>query len=61
MARTATKKNLTLFHGTMHVTRVEHWCVEAATAEEAEALLASGEGYRHDVGECVHREVRKVD
>jgi non-homologous end joining protein Ku len=39
---TAAKKKLKLFHATMHVTRVEEWCVEAETPEEARALLASG-------------------
>jgi hypothetical protein len=29
------------FHATVHVTRVEQWCVEAETAEEARELLAA--------------------
>ena len=33
------------FHATMLVTRVEEWCVEAETAEQARELLASGHGH----------------
>jgi hypothetical protein len=45
------------FYATMHVTRVEEWCVEADTAEEARELLSSGEGHRSHIGECIHAEV----
>ena len=31
-----------MFYATMHVTRVEEWCIEAESAEEAEELLNSG-------------------
>ena len=37
---------LKTFHATMVVTRMEQWCVEAATLEEARALLVAGEGHR---------------
>ena len=44
MAVAAEKTKLKTFHSTMHVTRIEEWCVEAETAEEAKALLAAGQG-----------------
>jgi hypothetical protein len=40
----------------MLVTRLEEWCVEAATAEEARALFAAGGGHRCTPGESVHTE-----
>ena len=45
-----------LFHARMLVTRVEEWCVEAETAEEARTLLASGAGHRCTPGESVQIE-----
>jgi hypothetical protein len=47
-------KNQT-FHATMLVTRAEEWCVDAASPEEAKALLEKGEGHRCAPGEifCV--------
>ena len=45
-----------LFHARMIVTRIEEWCVEAASAGEAEALLASGAGHRCTPGESVQVE-----
>jgi hypothetical protein len=56
----AQKKRLTTFHATVQVTRLEEWCVEAETAEEAAILLASGRGFRCHIGDCVHREVERV-
>ena len=49
------------FHATVHVTRVEEWCVEAETAEEARELLAAGDGYRCQIGDCVNIEVERVE
>ncbi len=49
-----------LFHARMVVTRVEEWCVEAATAAEAEALLASGAGHRCTPGESVQVELDQL-
>jgi hypothetical protein len=49
------------FHATMLVTRIEEWCVEAESAEEARQLLAAGEGYRCHLGDCVHVEVESVE
>lgn len=46
-----TKTTPRLFHATMLVTRMEEWCVEAASAEEAKARLAQGEGHRCTPGE----------
>ena len=45
------------FYATMLVTRVEQWWVEAASAEEAHELLASGQGHHASMGERVHVEV----
>ena len=45
-----------LYHARMVVTRIEEWCVEATTAAEAEALLASGAGHRCTPGERVQVE-----
>ena len=61
MAVPALKKKLKLFHATMHVTRIEEWCVEAETAHEARILLASGAGYRCHVGDRVHVEVDCIE
>jgi hypothetical protein len=46
-----------MFHATMLVTRAEEWWVEAATAEEARALLAAGVGQHAGPGERVHVEM----
>ena len=44
----------------MVVTRVEEWCVEAETAEEARMLLASGAGHRCTPGESIHAELDEL-
>jgi hypothetical protein len=44
----------------MVVTRVEEWCVGAATAEEAEALLVSGAGHRCTPGESIQVELERL-
>ena len=54
------KPALKTFHATVHVTRMEQWCVEAETAEEARELLAAGAGYRCEIGECINIEVETV-
>lgn len=56
-----TKSSLKTFHATMAVTRLEEWCVEAETVEEARALLASGFGHRCHLGDCLHAEVQDVE
>lgn len=45
------------FHATVLVTRLEEWWVEAESIEEAQALLAAGEGHHAARGERVHIEV----
>jgi hypothetical protein len=60
MARSSAKRKRKLFYATVQVTRVEDWCVEAESAEEARALLAQGEGERFRLGDCVHLEVHDV-
>jgi len=52
---------LKTFHATVHVTRMEQWCVEAMSAEHARELLASGAGYRCEIGECINVEVEQVE
>jgi hypothetical protein len=49
-----------LFHARMVVTRVEEWCVEAVTREEARALLTSGAGHRCTPGESVQVELESL-
>jgi hypothetical protein len=41
----------------MLVTRVEEWCVEAETQEQARALLAAGIGHRCTPGESIQVEI----
>jgi hypothetical protein len=50
-----------LFHATAHVTRMEQWCVDAETADEARKLLAAGHGYRCEIGDCVNIDVEEVE
>jgi hypothetical protein len=57
---TATKKKPKTFYASLQVTRVEDWCVEAETEEEARALLANGGGERCRIGDCVYVEVDEV-
>jgi hypothetical protein len=63
-ARSALKpipKNKTrLFHAKMQVTRLEEWCVEAETAEEARALFAAGGGHRCTPGDSIHAELEQM-
>lgn len=55
-----TKTKQKTFHAAMQVTRLEEWCVEAETAEEARALLSSGQGHRCAPGERVHAELEQL-
>jgi hypothetical protein len=59
-AVSARKTKPKLFHAKMLVTRVEEWCVEAATAEEAQELLSSGSGHRCAPGESVRVELEQM-
>lgn len=54
------KRKLKTFYASLHVTRIEDWCVEAETAEEARALLARGGGERCRLGDCVYLEIQSV-
>ena len=45
------KTKMQTYHATMLATRAEEWCVQAATAEEARALLEQGEGHRCAAGD----------
>jgi hypothetical protein len=54
------KKKLKTFYASLHVTRVEDWCVEAESEEEARGLLASGQGERLRIGDCVYLEVAEL-
>ena len=53
-------RNRRMFHATVLVTRAEEWCVEAANADEARALLAAGDGYRCHLGDCVQIELQDI-
>jgi hypothetical protein len=55
-----TKSKTKTFHATMQVTRLEEWCVEAETREQARALLESGTGHRLGIGECIHAELEHL-
>jgi uncharacterized protein YbaP (TraB family) len=46
-----------MFHARMLVTRVEEWCVEAATEDQARAFLAAGAGHRCTPGESIQVEI----
>ena len=59
-AKSATKTRPRLFHARMVVTRMEEWCVEAETPEEASALLAAGAGHRCTPGESIHVEFERL-
>jgi hypothetical protein len=54
------KPRLKTFHASLLVTRLEQWWVEAETAEEAQALLASGQGHHCELGERVHVELGEM-
>ena len=55
------KSHTKTFHATMLVTRVEEWCVEAETAEEARAMLAAGRGQACHIGECVYVDLERFE
>jgi len=55
------KARLKTFYATMVVTRVEEWCVEAETPEQARALLAEGQGHRCQLGDCVNVALEAMD
>ena len=49
-----------LFHARMLVTRVEEWCVEAETEEQARALFTAGVGHRCAPGESIQVEIESL-
>jgi hypothetical protein len=49
------------FHATVHVTRVEEWFVEAESEAEARELLATGQGHRSCVGDCINVDIERVE
>ena len=55
------KTRLKTFRATMVVSRLEEWCVDPATAEEARALLAAGQGHRCHLGDCLHVELQDIE
>ena len=54
------KPRVKTYHATMLVTRLEEWCVDASSAEEAEALLGAGQGHRCHLGEVAHIELERM-
>jgi hypothetical protein len=58
--KAATATSCKTFYATLHVTRVEEWCVEAADAGAARALLAAGAGERRRIGDCLHLEIEEL-
>jgi hypothetical protein len=55
-----TQPLLKTFHARLIVTRAEEWWVEAHTPEEAQALLAAGQGHHAALGERLHVELEEV-
>jgi hypothetical protein len=55
------EKKRKMFQATMLVTRLEEWCVEASSPDEARELLASGDAHRCHIGDCLHVEVERFD
>jgi hypothetical protein len=51
---------LKTFHARLLVTRAEEWWVEAHSAEDAQALLAAGQGHHAALGERLHIELEEV-
>jgi hypothetical protein len=54
------RPQLKTFHARVIVTRAEDWWVEAHSAAEAEALLASGQGHHAALGERLHVELEEL-
>jgi len=54
------KKKLQTYHATLTVTRTEEWCVDATTADEAQALLESGQGHRCTGGDIMAVELSQL-
>jgi len=54
------KPKLRTYHATMLVTRAEEWCVDAGSPEEAQMLLAAGQGHRCHLGDVMHVEMERM-
>jgi hypothetical protein len=54
------EQRLKTFHARVLVTRAEEWWVEAHSTEEAEALLAAGQGHHAALGERLHVELEEI-
>jgi len=50
-----------MFYGTMHVTRVEEWCIEAESAEEARKFMNNGQVELPQTGKCLHRHHMSIE
>ena len=61
MPEAASKTRKKVYRAMMEVTRLEEWCVEAETAEEARALLSAGEGHRCNLGDRVGVEITRLE
>jgi hypothetical protein len=59
-SRPRPQPELKTFHARLLVTRAEEWWVEAHSAEEAQALLAAGQGHHAALGERLHVELEEV-
>jgi hypothetical protein len=60
MPAVAAKRKLKVFHANVIGTRIEEWCVEAETAEQAREVLTAGDGHRCHFGDGIHAEVQNV-
>jgi hypothetical protein len=54
------EQRLKTFHVRVIVTRAEEWWVEAHTPEEAETLLAAGQGHHAALGERLYVELEEI-
>ena len=61
MASSTSTTKARTFHATVLVTRMEEWCVEAESAEQARELLEAGAGHRSTVGDCLQAEIERID
>jgi hypothetical protein len=60
VAKVTAKRRPRTFYARLQVTRIEEWCVEAHSAEEAQQLLAAGRGERCMSGDCIHIDIENV-
>jgi hypothetical protein len=61
MPRTAAATKPRTFHATLHVTRIEHWSVEASSKAEAVEKLGALTGDCAHIGPAVHYELDALD